>query len=111
MLALIAVAVVAIVAFRYHQYVVARVYPIEANTVCDPAVHSCFVADCSPADGPACDRTPYEKVSVFAHDAPACLEEHTCASFSCEGRRACAITYCSEQAIKQGETCAGGQQH
>jgi len=105
-LSLLAVMVVAIVVFRYQQYVVDRVYPIEANLACDPALHACFVADCSPADDPECDLTPYEKVSISAHDAPACLEAHTCDAFTCEGRRGCAIIYCSEAALAEGETCS-----
>lgn len=98
-------AILLVAAYRYQQYIVDRAFLLKADTACDLAAHSCFASNCSPADDPACDPAPYEKVEVLAHDAPACLEEHTCDAFICEGRRDCAINYCTADAVQDGERC------
>ena len=73
---------------------------------CDPTEKSCFVSDCSVDNDPECDVSPYMKVEINAHQAPKCLEEHTCEAFVCtEELESCSITYCSEDTIEEGEIC------
>lgn len=95
----------AIIGFRYHQYIVDQNFLLYLNGPCDPANESCFIEDCSAGDE-SCQAVPYIKIELLAKDAPNCLEEHTCESFSCEGLNQCEITYCSEDALEEGEVCA-----
>lgn len=94
------------VASRYYHYVAERDFALVANTACDPRAHACFVASCEPGRG--CDLEPYEKVEVLAKGAPACFEEHSCTDFTCGGRRACSITYCTPAVLAEGEVCTAG---
>lgn len=95
----------AIVWYRYDQYVVQRNFIIHAAAPCDSSEGTCFVADCSPEDDETCDLTPYKKVELLANKAPACLEEHTCASFACAAIDSCTETYCDEESLEEGEVC------
>lgn len=104
-LLLVMLAVFTIVGFRYNQYVQERNYLLNVNTGCNTESESCFAADCSVASDPSCDPTPYEKVVISAHDAPSCLEEHSCESFSCGNIASCSISYCSKDTITEGERC------
>ncbi len=96
--------VVVTVAYRYDQYVLHKNYIVNAQAPCDPTTEQCFVSDCTPGD-PGCDTSPYEKVTMSAAEAPACLEEHSCDSFSCAGSLSCSIAYCSDDTLEDGETC------
>ncbi len=98
--------VVAVCAYRYYDYVIQQHYTILANTACDPRTEACFLSDCDPAVV-GCDEKPYEKVVIEASVAPACVEEHTCTNFSCPQSDRCAITYCDETTIAEGEYCVG----
>jgi hypothetical protein len=89
---------------RYYSYIIKKDYLLEANTTCDTATGDCFVADCN-SDDPDCDLAPYKKVEIVANEAPKCLEEHTCETFSCEGLEECSLTYCSDETIEEGERC------
>lgn len=99
------VVILGIVGYRYYHYVVKGDYVVLANVSCDPAVESCFVADCSPDEDPECDDTPYKKVEVLSAEAPGCLKEHTCEVFECTSE-SCSVTECSEDALEDGEVCA-----
>jgi len=105
LLLLLLSAILVVIAYRYEQYVVQRNFLIDVQAPCDPASKSCFVSDCSPTDDPACDTSPYDKVEILDSEAPACLEEHTCVAFSCEGYSNCSIDYCSEDTLEDGEAC------
>lgn len=96
---------VAILGYRYDQYVLKQNYLLEVAVSCDPAAQSCFAVDCDPED-PECDATPYAKVTILAKDAPACLQEHSCESFSCGSVESCTETFCSEESLVEGEICA-----
>jgi hypothetical protein len=63
------------------------------------------VSDCSPEEDLECDSSPYKRVEILKSDAPSCLEEHTCDSFSCSGIENCSITLCSEDELEDGEKC------
>lgn len=98
---------VIVAGYRYEQYVMARNFTFFANTACDSSLHDCFIADCSPEeDGLGCPNGPYAKVELSASDAPKCLSEHSCKSFSCDGLEDCEITYCSEDILDEGEICS-----
>jgi hypothetical protein len=97
-------ALLCVVGYRYYGYVYMKNFLIDVNAVCDPKRQSCFVADCDPADS-ECDTTPYIKVELLAHDAPVCLEEHSCQTFSCSGLSNCTITTCSSESLSDGEKC------
>src|ERR1035437_1576702 len=94
-----------ITGYRYKEYVRDKNFTLEVNTVCDINNEKCFVSDCS-ADDSECDTTPYKKVEILANQAPKCLEEHNCSSFSCESRKKCSVTYCNVNSIENGEKCA-----
>ncbi len=102
----VVILMLAIVGFRYEQYVIERNFDVIANTVCDPQIEECFVLDCDPDTDEECDVTPYKKVAIIANQAPQCLFEHSCEEFSCDGRASCEITYCTEEALEEGELCS-----
>ncbi|HEX7651261.1 MAG TPA: hypothetical protein VF439_00895 [Candidatus Paceibacterota bacterium] len=106
-LLLIIGALLVVVAYRYEEYVQLRNFTLVVNGPCDPAAHDCFVSDCSTDDDPSCDTTPYDKIEITDNQAPACLEEHACTEFSCPADSdSCSITYCSADALEDGETCS-----
>lgn len=105
-MAVAALIIVSVVGYRYQQYVFERNFTLQVNGPCDPATNTCFISDCSPEVDPACDTTPYEKILVTANEAPACLEEHTCTDFSCEGKTGCEIAYCDADSVEGGEQCS-----
>lgn len=98
--------IAAVVAYRYYDYVVERNFTLDVYTNCDPTAHSCFNLT-DPSLGYGFEDGPYEKVNITAKYAPACLEEHTCSSFSCAGisESKCSITYCSADTLSDGEAC------
>ena len=107
LLAFIALVIIAIIGYRYNQYIVHKNFYIDVNTQCDPSVESCFAWDCDPEEDEECDNTPYKKVSILSSDAPKCLEEHSCENFTCDSNvELCEIVYCSESVLDEGEICA-----
>ena len=103
--AAIVLALLTVMAGRYQGYVNDRNYVLKAAVPCDPADNSCFVSTCQSGDDPGCE--PYAKVQVLARNAPSCLEEHACTTFSCEGRPECRLSYCSHDTLEAGERCEG----
>lgn len=95
---------IGIIGYRFDQYFVRHNYLVDADVPCNPATERCFVADCTPENDLGCDTSPYKKVEIRASNAPTCLEEHTCSSFQCAGP-ACTVTYCSDDALSDGEVC------
>ena len=89
---------------RFDQYYLKKNFLLKVNTGCNPASEQCFVSDCSAAD-PECDQSPYKKIEILAAQAPACLEEHQCQTFSCGGLSQCQVTYCSTGTMEEGERC------
>ena len=106
-LLLVAVLVFSVVGFRYYEYVVNRNFIINVYTACNPSTEQCFVSDCSPEDDLSCPNGPYKKIEIRDADAPQCLEEHTCTNFICGDIASCTATYCSEENLEEGESCAG----
>jgi hypothetical protein len=104
-LTILVLAIVGIVVYRYDQYVLNRQYLVDAAAPCDPALNSCFVADCSPDEDPSCDTTPYEKVELPGALAPGCLLENSCEAFTCTADNDCVITYCAAEDTEDGEIC------
>lgn len=105
LLAMVLVAVAATIWYRFDQYVIQRNFVMVANAFCDPESEECFVMDCDPETDEECDATPYKKVSILASEAPACLQEHTCETFSCDGLSSCEITTCDDESLEEGEAC------
>lgn len=101
----IALILLCIVGYRYYDYVYKGNFPLEVNAVCNPSIEKCFVSDCDPANDENCDTAPYKKVEISKNEAPICLEEHSCKTFSCSGLSNCAITYCSSDTLSDGEKC------
>lgn len=104
LLVLIIVALIIVIVYRYDQYVIKDNFILTAAVVCDPSNEGCFVADCDATD-PACDVTPYKKVSILASEALECVQEHSCETFQCVPGTSCKITYCSEASLEDGEIC------
>jgi hypothetical protein len=100
---LIVLSLVCVMGYRYYEYIYLRNFLLDVNAPCNPTTEQCFVADCEL--GPDCDDTPYKKVEILAHDAPQCLEEHSCETFSCDGISTCIATYCSSETLTGGEKC------
>lgn len=92
--------------YRYDQYVVERQFVVQGAVPCDPTTTQCFVADCNPAEDSECDDTAYAKAELPAMAAPDCLLENSCESFSCNGKEACTVTYCSADILEDGEKCS-----
>lgn len=103
---IILIGVAAVVANRYYHYISQRDFLLDVDVACDPSTEHCFIADCSPEEDPNCDTSPYKYVEILARNAPSCLEEHACDSFSCDPNDAtCSITYCDEDTVSEGEQC------
>lgn len=105
-LLLVIAALLVVVAYRYDEYVLQRDFTLVVTAPCDTSAHSCFISDCSPADNPGCVVGPYEKVKILAREAPRCLEEHSCSSFSCTAYATCSATFCTSNVLEDGESCA-----
>jgi hypothetical protein len=105
--AMAVLAAVLVIASRYQGYTTDRDFLLRAAVPCDPAADACFMLDCPPDSEGTCDSEPYAKVEVLAREAPACLEEHSCWTFSCAGRSTCLISYCSDATLEDGERCVG----
>lgn len=102
---LVVLSLLCVIGYRYYDYIYKQNFLLDVNASCDPVKENCFVADCEP--GPDCDQTPYKKVEILAHNAPKCLEEHTCENFSCDGIGSCNVTYCLADTLSDGEKCLG----
>ena len=100
-------ALAVVIGFRYEEYVVRREFTLLVNAPCDPSVHICFVSDCSPKEDPGCYVGPYEKVEILSREAPVCLEERACSSFTCDSYKQCSISFCDESSLENGESCVG----
>ena len=107
-LALFSIAILIVIGYRFDQYVLQKNYRVDAHTVCDPKTERCFAADCSSGSDPECDPTPYKKVQVRAAEAPACLLENNCDSFSCT-TSSCKTLYCDDSTLEDGEVCTSSQ--
>ena len=109
-LPLFAVLILTVVGFRYSEYVIHRNFTMDVYAPCDPLTETCFVSSCLPAENPGCPVGPYKKIEIKNADAPRCLENHQCTSFSCEGIVSCTTTYCSTESVGDGESCTGKPQ-
>jgi hypothetical protein len=102
----LALMILATVAFRYDQYVIKKNFVLNVATTCRAQEKNCFVMACTVGEDD-CDKTPYKKVTIKDYEAPKCLEEHTCESFSCDPKwSTCSIANCAEDTIEDGEVCA-----
>lgn len=90
--------------YRFYDYVLKKNYAVIVHTSCDPSINKCFFSDCKP-EVVGCDVGPFEKVEIRAFNAPTCLLEHTCGSFTCANRDQCIITFCNDNNINEGESC------
>lgn len=99
----LAIFILIIIGYRYHQYIGEKNFILEVNTICSPETESCF----SPDTEGSFDEFPYKRVDILYGKAPKCLEEHTCEEFSCGDlpENQCQITYCSEDTLMEGEEC------
>ena len=104
-LPLFVVFIMCVVLFRYYDYVIQHNFVMDVNAPCDTSTEQCFVQDCSPTDKPDCPGGPYKKIEIKNADAPRCLENHQCQSFSCDGIASCTTTYCSKDTLADGESC------
>lgn len=91
--------------YRYEEYLLRQNFLVNAFVPCNPSLGTCFISDCSPEDDPSCDTEPYMKATLPANEAPLCVLNHTCNSFSCDGLASCEITTCDDSSIEDGETC------
>lgn len=86
----------------YVRYVHSKLFTIMADVPCEiTEPGECFRDDTAVDASPA----PYKKVYVRAADAPVCLEEHTCAHFSCATIASCRVVFCSPDTLTEGEAC------
>lgn len=106
LLILIILVLLAVIVYRYDQYVLKKNFLLNIATACDPSFESCFVVDCSPEEDEECDQTPYKKIEIRASEAPMCLQEHSCDTFECEPGTSCVASYCSDDALEEGEICS-----
>jgi hypothetical protein len=103
---LMALLLTVLVGYRFYDYAIGKNFTIDIYTDCNPAEHSCFLLEDLDM-GYGIEDGPYERVSIVSKHAPACLEEHSCEDFTCEGlpEESCTITYCSEDTVGEGEVC------
>ena len=87
---------IAIIVYRYDQYIIKKNYLLDVAVACDPAIENCFSAE---------DAEPYKKVQMLASEAPICLQEHSCEDFKCTAGTSCVITLCSADTLAEGESC------
>lgn len=102
--------VIFVAGHNFNRYFIQRNYSLSVFTSCDVEKFDCFVADPEVGD-PTYQSGPYSKVEIVAKFAPACLDEHTCQNFTCDGfSEGCKITYCSEDSKEEGESCSSENQ-
>lgn len=109
-LLLIAFCALVVSGFRYYDYVGRHNFMLHAYAPCDPVSEACFSPNCSPVDDLSCPSGPYKKVEILDADAPRCLIEHSCSTFSCNDIASCKVTYCSNETSEEGESCVGSTQ-
>jgi hypothetical protein len=106
LLILIILVLLAVIVYRYDQYILKKNFLLNIAANCDPSIESCFVVNCSPEEDEECDQTPYKKIEILASEAPMCLQEHSCDSFECESGTSCVAVYCSENTLEEWEVCS-----
>jgi hypothetical protein len=89
---------------RYADYVWAKNSMLTIYGPCDPETESCFLASEDMA-WTELQLEPYKKIEIKERYAPACLQEHTCETFSCNDLTDCTETTCSEDTLEEGEFC------
>jgi hypothetical protein len=110
-LGILALLIVFIIGYKYHQFFLGMNYLMVAAVNCDPETEECFQYNCI-LDGDEeywCDDTgsllfydgtPYKKLKVMGYDAPECLEAMTCLDLTCEDIDGeCETVYCSEETV------------
>jgi hypothetical protein len=98
--------ILAVIGFRYQEYVLYRHFPMTVYAPCNALEEKCFVSSCSPEEDIGCPIGPYKKIFIQNSDAPHCLENHSCDSFSCDGIASCETTYCGDDSVEDGESCS-----
>lgn len=89
---------------RFADYVIEKNTVLSIYTTCDPVSESCFISDEDNAYFEI-QLEPYKKIEVIEKYAPACLEEHSCSSFSCDGIESCSEVLCNDATTEEGEWC------
>lgn len=93
-----------VIIYRFEQYQVEKNFYIYGTVACDTEFESCFGYECAAEDA-ECEISAYKKVELHASNAPKCLFENDCSSFSCTNLENCSETYCSEETLEDGEVC------
>lgn len=104
----------------FYRVFIARDYLVTVETICSPEAQSCFARDvcdtedqvCSEGDTPT--ETSYYKIverKAFAFPetcASGSADSPLCADMSCRpGEASCTETFCSDEAVPEGERCVG----
>jgi len=94
-------------AWKFYQFFIERNYLIYTEVSCDPEDESCFVLECEEGDE-ECEQEPYKKLEIAAYLVPSCdpYADEECPEPTCESENQdCAVTYCSDDAVVEGESC------
>ena len=96
---------VGIVGYRAYEDFIVDDIVLHVDAPCDPREASCFIVADPDQASFGFQAEPYKKIEVIDRYAPACLEEHTCASFSCAGVYGCTELACTDNTLDTGESC------
>ena len=105
----IAFFVFVVISNNFLHYRVKKEYLEYGFVDCDPTFNKCFSVDPNNDANLSFGHGFYAKVEIMTYEAPKCLGEHSCTNFSCSGLSTCTITYCSNEALEDGEICSNSE--
>ena len=98
---------IALFSYGYNKLVIKHDYIVHTHTACDDTQYSCFKTTCAKDSGEDCEEEVYAKIAKNIKNVDLCDQySGTCPDLTCEPNEPnCAITYCSEDNLEDGETC------
>lgn len=106
-IALFLAVIFAAAGWKYYRIIVVRDFVINTRIACDPSEHACFTVACDTESGEDCTNKAYAKLKKTATHLPVCNKfKEECPELTCSSNEdGCAITYCSEAVLEEGERC------
>lgn len=104
--------VIGAVFFSFYKYFIVRDYDVRLEADCDPAIESCFIYTCEPADDSECPENPEERVSYYkmiekkASKIELCNPgEEGCEAGGCTRGDDCREIFCGEISSREEDGC------
>jgi hypothetical protein len=100
---------VAVSLWKFNALVQRHDFLVDTHVACDTGKFSCFTMECDSESGEDCTNEMYAKMVKRADTMSLCNKfEEECPELECSlGEADCEITYCSDDALEEGESCVG----